>query len=132
MLNDLRVRFNKLRKSKNLSHEQLALELKVSKTALIHWEQNKTKPSIDNLMKICVFFETDIYTLLEDVSNVNFSNAQFKGTNYAGYAQNFTINNSFPPDLIQALIDNQNKINYLFEQQTKLFEQLLIKKFPNI
>ena len=132
MLNDLRVKFKKLRKSKNLSHEQLALELQVSKTALIHWEQNKTKPSIDNLMKICDFFETDMYTLLEDVSNVNFSNAQFKGTSYAGYVQNFTINNSYPTDLIQALIDNQNKINHLFEQQTKLFEQLLIKKFPNI
>jgi hypothetical protein len=63
---------------------------------------------------------------------MNFSNAQFKGSNYAVYAQNFIINNSFPPNLVQALIDNQNKINYLFEQQTKLFEQLLSKKFPNI
>ena len=131
MLNDLRVRFNKLRKSKNLSHEQLALELQVSKTALIHWEQNKTKPSIDNLMKICDFFETDIYTLLEDVSNVNFSNAQFKGTNYVINPNNSTINFNSSPELVKEILDNQNKINYLFEQQTKLFEQLLIKKFPN-
>jgi transcriptional regulator with XRE-family HTH domain len=120
-------KLNKLRKSKNLSHEQLALELHISKTALINWENNKTKPGIDNLMKICDFFETDIYSLMEDVSNVNFSNAQFKGHSYAGYAQNFTVNNSFPPEIIQTLIENQSKINTLFEHQNKLFEQLLKK-----
>ncbi len=120
-------KLNKLRKSKNLSHEQLALELNISKTALINWESNKSKPSIDNLMKICDFFETDIYSLLEDVSNVNFSNAQFKGSNYAGFAQNFTINNSLSPELFQLILDNQKKINLLFEKQNQLFEQFLKK-----
>lgn len=36
----------KMRKAKNLSHEQLALELEISKTAIINWENNKTKPSL--------------------------------------------------------------------------------------
>jgi transcriptional regulator with XRE-family HTH domain len=117
----------KLRKAKKLSHEQLALELHISKTALINWETNKSKPSIDNLMKICDFYETDIYSLLEDVSNVNFSNAQFKGNNYAGFAQNFTINNSVSPELFQLILDNQNKINLLFEKQNQLFEQIINK-----
>lgn len=117
----------KLRKSKNLSQEQLALELQISKTALINWENNKVKPSLENLMKICDFYETDIYNLLEDVSNVNFSNAQFKGNNYAGFAQNFTINNSVSPELFQLILDNQSKINSLFEKQNHLFEQILNK-----
>jgi transcriptional regulator with XRE-family HTH domain len=114
-----------LRKSKNLSHEQLALALELSKTALINWENNKTKPSIDNLMKLCDFFETDIYTLLEDVSNVNFSKAQFKGSNYVVNPNNSTINFNNSPELITQLTDNQTKINTLFEQQSKLFDKLL-------
>ena len=42
----------RLRKSKKLSQEQLALELQVSKTAIIKWEQNKAKPSVENILKI--------------------------------------------------------------------------------
>lgn len=117
----------RLRKAKKLSQEQLALELELSKTALINWENNKSKPSIDNLMKICDFYETDIYSLLEDVSNVNFSNAQFKGSNYVINPNNSTINFNNSPELIAQLTDNQKKIYVLFEQQSKLFEKLLNK-----
>ncbi|NJM80564.1 MAG: helix-turn-helix transcriptional regulator [Flavobacterium sp.] len=108
-----------------MSQEQLALELEISKTALVNWENNKSKPSIDNLMKICDFYETDIYSLLEDVSNVNFSNAQFKGSNYVINPNNSTINFTNSPEIVNSLLDNQNKISNLFVQQTKLFEKLL-------
>jgi transcriptional regulator with XRE-family HTH domain len=121
-------KLRKLRNSKNLSHEQLALELDISKTAIINWESNKSNPSAVNLLKICDFYETDIYTLLEDVSNVNFSNAQFKGHSYAGFAQNFTINNNLPPDILKVILDNQSKISVLFEQQNQLLEKILGKK----
>lgn len=115
----------KLRRLKKLSQEELALELQVSKTALIKWENNKSKPSINNLMKICDFYETDIYSLLEDVSNVNFSHATFKGANYVVNPNNSTINFNNSPELIAQFNDNQSKINILFEQQTKLLEKLL-------
>lgn len=115
----------KLRTDKKLSQEQLALELEVSKTALINWENNKSKPGIDNLMKICDFYETDIYSLLDEVSNVNFSHAKFMGTNYVINPNNSTINFNNSPELIAQFTDNQNKINVLFEQQTKLLEKLL-------
>lgn len=117
----------RLRKSKSLSQEQLALELELSKTAIINWENNKTKPSLDNLMKICDYYETDIYSLLEDVSNVNFSQAQFKGSNYVVNPNNSTINFNNSPELIAQLTENQTKINTLFEQQSKLFEKLIGK-----
>ena len=110
-----------LRKAKKLSQEQLALELQISKTALINWENNKAKPSIDNLMKICDFYERDIYSLLEDVTNVNFSNAQFKGNNYVVNPNNSTINFNNSPELINEILNNQSKINSLFEQQNNLF-----------
>ncbi len=117
-----------LRKAKKLSQEQLALELQISKTALINWENNKAKPSIDNLMKICDFYERDIYSLLEDVTNVNFSNAQFKGNNYVVNPNNSTINFNNSPELINEILNNQSKINSLFEQQNNLFSQFLNKK----
>jgi transcriptional regulator with XRE-family HTH domain len=118
----------KLRKKNNLSQEQLALELQISKTALINWENNKTKPSIDNLMKICDFYEIDIYSLLEDVSNVNFSKAQFKGSNYVVNPINSTINFTNSHELIKDILINQSKINTLIEQQNTLFEQFSNKK----
>ena len=117
-----------LRKAKKLSQEQLALELQISKTALINWENNKAKPSIDNLMKISDFYERDIYSLLEDVTNVNFSNAQFKGNNYVVNPNNSTINFNNSPELINEILNNQSKINSLFEQQNNLFSQFLNKK----
>jgi len=115
----------KLRKDKKLSQEELALELEVSKTALINWENNKSKPSIDNLMKICDFYETDIYSLLEEVSNVNFSHATFNGSDYVVNPNNSTINFNSSPELIAQITDNHGKINVLFEQQINLFEKLL-------
>lgn len=114
----------KLRKAKKLSQEQLALELTVSKTALIKWEQNESKPSLDNLMKICDFYEIDVYSLLEDVSNVNFSNAHFKGTNYVINPNNSTINFNNSEKLLKSFMENQSKISNLLEQQLLLFEKL--------
>jgi transcriptional regulator with XRE-family HTH domain len=118
----------KLRKDQKLAQEELALELEVSKTALINWENNKSKPSIDNLMKICDFYETDIYTLLEEVSNVNFSHATFNGSNYVVHPNNSTINFNSSPELIAQITDNHGKINVLFEQEINLFEKLLGNK----
>lgn len=118
----------RMRKAKNLSHEQLALELEISKTALINWENNKSKPNTKNLLKICDFYETDVYSLLEGVSNVNFSNTHFKGSNYVVNPNNSTINYNNSPELIKELLDNQAKINTLFDQQNILFEKFLNKK----
>lgn len=114
-----------LRTDKKLSEEALALELMISKTALRKWEANESKPSLDNLMKICDYFETDIYKLLEDVSNVNFSHAKFEGSNYVVNPTNSTIHFNNSPEIINHLMDNQKKINQLFEQQAVLFERLL-------
>lgn len=116
-----------LRKSKNLSQEQLALYLEVSKTALINWESSKVKPSTENIMKICDFYETDVYTLFEEVSDVNFSHAKFKGSNYVVNPNNSTINFSNSPEIVQLLLDNQKQIASLFTHQNELFEKLLKK-----
>lgn len=114
-----------LRTKKELSHEKMGFELDISKTAIIKWEQGKSKPSIDNLLKICNYFETDVYSLLEDVSNVNVYNTKFKGHSYVGYAQNFTVNNSTSPELVQSFIDTQKQIASLLDKQNELFSKII-------
>lgn len=113
-----------MRKLKKLSQEQVALELDLSKTALINWENNKSKPSIDNLMKICNFYETDVYSLLEDVTNVNFSNNHFKKNTNIKLNENCLLNSITSSEIFELILKNQMKINILCEQQSKLFDKL--------
>jgi transcriptional regulator with XRE-family HTH domain len=84
----LGTKLRNLRTAKNESLEIVALKLELSKTAIGKWESDKAKPSAENLLKICDYFETDVYELLKTVDNINFGNAKFKGNSYAGYAQN--------------------------------------------
>jgi len=117
-----------LRTNKEISHEKMGFELEISKTAIIKWEQNKSKPSIDNLLKICNYFETDIYSLLEDVSNVNFANAKFKGSSYVINPNNSAINYSNSPELIKCFIDTQKQITSLIDKQNELFKKIINKQ----
>jgi hypothetical protein len=55
------------------------------------------------------------------VSNVNFSNAKFKGSSYAAFAQNFTVNYANSPELVE----NQKQITALLEKQNDLILKLL-------
>lgn len=123
----LGTKLRNLRTVKNESLEILALKLDISKTAIGKWESDKSKPSFENLLKICDYYETDVYKLLENVENVNFSNAKFKGHSYAAYAQNLTINNSNSPEIIELFITNNNTITELIKKQNDLITVLLQK-----
>jgi transcriptional regulator with XRE-family HTH domain len=117
----LGTKLNNLRQLRGISLEKLAFELDLSKTAIGKWEADKSKPSIDNLSKLCDYYEVDVYELLDDVSNINFSNAKFKGSSYAAFAQNFTVNYANSPELL----DNQKQITALIEKQNELILKLL-------
>lgn len=62
------MEFNKklqeLRKQKNITQEQLANELFVSRTAISKWESGRGLPSIDSLKAIATFFDTTVDKLL--------------------------------------------------------------------
>ena len=106
----------------------MAFELDLSKVAIAKWEADKAKPSIDNLMKICDYYETDVYQLLENVDNVNFSNAKFKGSQYVIYPNNSTINYSTSPELVESIVANQKNITDLIQTQNDLIAKLLNTK----
>lgn len=48
-----------LRKSKNLTQEELAEALYVSRTAISKWESGRGYPNIDSLKEISNFFRND-------------------------------------------------------------------------
>ena len=61
----LGTKLRNIRNKKRISLEKLALELNVSKAAIVKWEADKSKPSLENLLKLCDNYETDLYELLE-------------------------------------------------------------------
>ncbi len=124
----LGTKLRNLRTAKNESLAAIAFKLELSQAAIGKWESDKAKPSAENLLKICDYFETDVYKLLENVDNINFGNAKFKGNSYAGYAQNFTVNNSTSPEIIEVFITNHKTISELIQKQNDLIVKLLEKK----
>lgn len=54
-----------LRKEKNLSQEQLAQMLNVSRQAISKWESNKAYPDIDNLILLKNIFNVSLDDLVE-------------------------------------------------------------------
>lgn len=56
----------KLRKEKNISQEQLAEELHVSRQTIGKWENGVTYPETECLIQISDFFEVSIDTLLKE------------------------------------------------------------------
>lgn len=57
-------KLQKLRKSRNLTQEQLAKQLFVSRTAISKWESDRGYPNIDSLKAISEFFSVSIDDLL--------------------------------------------------------------------
>ena len=57
-------KLQELRKSRNLTQEELAEELYVSRTAVSKWESGRGYPSIDSLKEISRFFSVTIDELL--------------------------------------------------------------------
>ncbi len=52
MVKDLGLVISKQRNMKNLSQEKLADLIGVSRQAIVNWEENKSKPSLENFVKI--------------------------------------------------------------------------------
>lgn len=99
----LGTKLRHMRTHKNLSQTQVAYELDFSQTAYNKWENDLTKPGIDNLLKISEFYETDIYELLNDSQNDNFTNNSYDHSlNSSQYVTRMsTVNNYFSEKLAE-------------------------------
>lgn len=54
-----------LRKNKNISQEQLAEKLEVSRQAISKWESGTGYPEMDKLLKICEIFDCSLDTIMK-------------------------------------------------------------------
>lgn len=65
-------KLQELRKQKNMTQEQLAEQLYVSRTAISKWESGRGYPSIDSLKEISKYFSISLDELLsgEEILNV--------------------------------------------------------------
>ena len=55
-----------LRKSKNLTQNELGKLLNVSFQAVSKWEKNVSQPDIETIKKICEIFEINVDNFLKD------------------------------------------------------------------
>lgn len=67
-------KIKKLRKENNLSQEQLAEKLNVSRQAISKWEANKAYPDIENLILLRKIFDVTLDDLIIDENNIKSEN----------------------------------------------------------
>lgn len=66
-------KLQKLRKEKNLSQEQLADELNVSRQAVSKWESGQGYPEIDKIILISDFFKVSLDDLLKENNKTDYN-----------------------------------------------------------
>ncbi|MGT2907592.1 helix-turn-helix domain-containing protein [Streptococcus dentiloxodontae] len=78
---ELHNRLVKLRKEKNLSQEELAEKLYVSRQTISNWERGKTYPDINSILLIATFFDVTLDNLIKgdvDYMKHHVNKSQFK------------------------------------------------------
>lgn len=81
-------RLYKLRKEKNLSQEDLANELDVSRQSISKWETNQSMPDFDKVVSLCEYFNITTDELLTGNKDI----VESKETNNkSNYARNIAI-----------------------------------------
>lgn len=78
---ELHNRLVDLRKAKNLSQEELAEKLYVSRQTISNWERGKTYPDINSLLLIATFFDVSLDNLIKgdvDIMKHQVDQSQFK------------------------------------------------------
>lgn len=78
----------KIRKDNNLSQEQLAEKLGVSRQAVSKWESNQSYPEMDKVLLICKMFNYNIDTLMNN-DIVDVKEAEQAKTNLNKFVEDF-------------------------------------------
>ena len=82
-------RLLKLRKEKNISQEELANALDVSRQTISKWETDQTTPDFDKIVPLCEYFNITSDELLTGKKSVNSDNKDDENRNV--YARNLSI-----------------------------------------
>ncbi|NLY96430.1 MAG: helix-turn-helix transcriptional regulator, partial [Clostridiaceae bacterium] len=73
-------RLQKLRTGKNLTQEELAQKLYVSRSAISKWESGRGYPSIDSLKAIARFFHVTLDELIGSEETVRLAEEDLQNT----------------------------------------------------
>ena len=113
----------KIRKEHNLSQEQLAEKLGVSRQSVSKWESGQAYPEMDKVLQICQLFKVNIDDLMnQDIKEVN--NIKQSKNNINKFIDDFL-------DYITKTIDMFSSMK--FKEKVKcLFEQCVIAFFIGI
>ncbi len=117
MNNQFSQNLKKIRKEHNLSQEQLADELGVSRQAISKWESATSYPEMDKIIDLCNKFNVNIDDLLQkDIKEVKKEEENKKGIN------------KIIDDFLRFLTDTVNLFSRMsFKSKLKcLFEQIII------
>lgn len=124
MNNKFQENLRKIRKEQNLSQEQLADELGVSRQAISKWESGTAYPEMDKIIQLCEKFNVNMDDLLhKDINEVKGEEETKKNINrnieeflkYITDSVNLFINMSF-----------KSKIKFLFEEFVIAFVLFII------
>ncbi|MGV3006122.1 helix-turn-helix domain-containing protein [Streptococcus pluranimalium] len=88
-----------LRKSKQLSQEELAEKLYVSRQTISNWERDRTYPDINSLLLIATFFDVSLDNLIKgdvDIMKHQVDQSQFKKWLIVGGISWFLFSMLFP------------------------------------
>jgi len=109
-----------------MSQNELAIPVGISQATLHNIESgNPQKIDFSLLYKICNIFGKDFSYFTTDNTVINNNIRENNGQ--VGMFENFTINNHYPENILEMILENQDKITNLMEMQNKLIESVLKK-----
>ncbi|MDD2239026.1 MAG: helix-turn-helix transcriptional regulator, partial [Bacilli bacterium] len=104
----------KLRKENNLSQEDLAEKLGVSRQSVSKWESGQAYPEMDKMVQLCNLFNLNIDDLLnQDIEEVN--NTKQAKNNINKFIEDFLNYVTNTIDMFSSM-KIKNKIKFIFEQ----------------
>ena len=106
------IKIRKLRDREKVSQAEVADELQVSQAAYNKWETGSTMPSLENIIKLCNYYNIGIAELLDDNFKILPDDINKKG---------IRINEDF----VKRIIQNQEKLIELTEIQNGILIQIL-------
>ena len=121
------TRVRQYREAKNWSQEDLAMRLDTTQTTISNIESDKNIPNSLLLNKIAQELEVNINDLLNDSANNIMTNNEFSDHAVAAINQYNPTFNIQSPEMLEAILKNQEQIAKLMEVQSKLIESLLKK-----
>lgn len=115
-------KLQELRKNKDMTQEELAEALYVSRTAISKWESGRGYPSIDSLKEISRFFSVSIDELLsaekgkQDHYNHISDSGNYRSTSSRNGQGSLWSFNAVSDDCGKGNCDLQNEINHVFQE----------------